>query len=68
MVRVHVDCVRAPLWVYVWVRGMVTVPLVEMSMQYISALSETWMLVVIVGELEGWERKYEPSGNFFRVV
>ena len=47
---------------------MVTVPLVEMSMQYISALSETWMLVVIVGELEGWERKYEPSGNFFRVV
>ena len=59
---------RVPLWVCVWVRGMVTEPLVEMSMQYISALSETWMLVVIVGELEGWERKYEPSGNFFRVV
>ena len=65
---VQVDGMRVPLWVYVWVRGMVTVPLVEMSMQYISALSETWMLVVIVGELEGWERKYEPSGNFFRVV
>jgi hypothetical protein len=40
MLRVHVDCMRAPLWVYVWVRGMVTVPLVEMRMQYISVLRD----------------------------
>ena len=59
---------RAPRWVYVWVSGTVIVPLVEMRMQYISGLREICMLVVMVGELEGCERKYEPSGNFFRVV
>ena len=59
---------RAPRWVYVWVSGTVIVPLVEMRMQYISGLRESCMLVVMVEELEGCERKYEPSGNFFRVV
>ena len=44
------------------------VPLVEMRMQYISGLREICMLVVMVEELEGCERKYEPSGNFLRVV
>jgi hypothetical protein len=43
-------------------------PLVEMRMQYISMLRDIWMLVVMVGEVEWWERKYEPSGNFWRVV
>ena len=64
MVRVQVELVRVPLCVYVCFRGMVMVPLVEMIMQYISGLRETWMLVVMLEELEGWDRKYEPSGNF----
>ena len=49
----QVDCVCAPLWVKVWVRGMVAVPLVEMRMQYISVVSEIWMLVLMEGEGEG---------------
>ena len=62
--RVRVEWVRAPLCVYVWFRGMVIVPLVEMMMQYMSGLREIWMLVVMLEELEGCDRKYEPSGNF----
>ena len=57
MVRVQEDWVRVPLWRYVWRRGIVAVPLVEMSMQYISVVSEIWILVLMVGEGEGWERK-----------
>jgi hypothetical protein len=37
-------------------RGMVVVPLVEMSMQYILVVRETWMLVAMVEEGEGWKR------------
>jgi hypothetical protein len=48
----------------VWRRGIVAVPLVETRMEYISVVSEIWMLVLMMGEGEGWERKYEPSGNF----
>ena len=68
MVRVQVELVRVPLCVYVCFRGMVMVPLVEMMMQYMSGLRETWMLVVMLEELEGWDRKYEPSGNLRRDV
>jgi hypothetical protein len=35
---------------------MVTVPLVEMSMQYISVVSKILMLVAIMGEEEGQKR------------
>jgi hypothetical protein len=36
--------------------GDVGVPLVEMSMQYMSVVREIWMLVAMLGEVEGWER------------
>ena len=49
-----------------WGRGMVAVPLVETRMQYMVVVREIWMLVAMCGEGEGWERKYEPSGNFWR--
>jgi hypothetical protein len=47
---------------------MVVVPLVEMRMQYMTLVSEIWMLVAMWGEEEGWERKHEPSRNFLRTV
>jgi hypothetical protein len=40
----------------VCLRGMVAVPLVEMSMQYISVMIYIWMLVAMRGEGEGCER------------
>jgi hypothetical protein len=36
---------------------MVTVPSVEMRMQYISFVSEIWKLVLMVSDLEGCERR-----------
>jgi hypothetical protein len=47
---------------------MVIVPLVEMMMQYMSGLREICMLVVMFEEVEGCDRKYEPSGNLRRDV
>mgnify|MGYP003686155873 CR=1 FL=1 len=38
--RVQVDGMRVPRWVYVCVRGMEAVPLMEIRMHYISGLRD----------------------------
>jgi hypothetical protein len=45
-------------------RGMVAVPLVEMRMQYISVVSEIWMLVAMMGRGMGGSGSRSRRGIF----